>query len=73
MKNSKLAKALVAITTIGAIASIVRLVLMVLDKKSQHTDDVLYCDDCENYDDCNFVMPTDMYDQAEEEEDTDNE
>lgn len=72
MKNSKLTKALVAITTIGAIASIVRLVLMVLDKKSQHTDDVLYCDDCENYDDCNFVMHPDMYDQAEE-EDTDNE
>ena len=71
MKNSKLTKAIIAITTIGAIASIVRLVLMVLDKKSQHTDDVLYCDECDE--DCDIPTYPDFYDQAEEEEDIDNE
>lgn len=72
MKNTKLTKAIIAITAIGTVVSIIRLVIAILDRKSMKTEEVLYCD--ENYDDTNFVIPPDMYDQAEEdEEDTDNE
>lgn len=76
MKNNKLTKALIVVSTIGAVASIVRLVLMLIDRKSQHTDEVLYFDE-----DCDIPTHPDFYDQDEEdcdfyepaEEDVDNE
>jgi len=70
MKNNKLTKGLIIVSTIGAIASIARLVLMLIDRKSQHTDEVLYFDGCDE--DCDIPTYPDFYDQAEE-EDTDNE
>lgn len=65
MKNSKLTKALLVVSTIGAITSIIRLIVCVLDRKSETTDRVLY----------EYAEP-EMYDQSVEymtEEDIENE
>ena len=65
MKNSKLTKALLVVSAIGAITSIIRLIVYVLDRKSETTDQVLY----------EYAEP-EMYDQDVEymtEEDIENE
>ena len=66
MKNSKLTKALIVVSTIGAIASVARLIIMILDKKSQRTDEVLFCE-CD--DDGEYTFTPEVYDQDEEDED----
>lgn len=65
MKNSKLTKAVLIVSAVGAVASIIRLVLCILDRKSETTDRVLY----------EYAEP-EMYDQDVEymtEEDIENE
>ena len=37
MKNSKLTKALIVVSVIGTIVSVVRIIMMLIDKKSQQT------------------------------------
>lgn len=70
MKNNKFKTVVMTVSIIGAIASVARLVIELINIKSKKTDEVLDCDcgDCEgiNYDD--FVVPQDMYDQAEEDD-----
>ena len=67
MKNNKFKTVVITVSIIGAVASVARLIIALINIKSKKTDEVLDCD-CNgiNYDD--FVVPQDMYDQAEEED-----
>ena len=68
MKNNKFKTVIMTVSIIGAIASVARLIIELINIKSKKTDEVLDCNCCGcngiDYDD--FVVPQDMYDQAEE-------
>jgi hypothetical protein len=68
MKNNKFKTVVMTVSIIGAIASVARLIIELINIKSKKTDEVLDCNCCGcngiDYDD--FVVPQDMYDQAEE-------
>lgn len=68
MKNNKFKTVVMTVSIIGAIVSVARLIIELINIKSKKTDEVLDCNCCGcngiDYDD--FVVPQDMYDQAEE-------
>ena len=69
MKNNKFKTVVITVSIVGAIASVAKLIIELINIKSKKTDEVLDCNCCGcngiDYDD--FVIPQDMYDQAEEE------